>query len=138
MSGEGDPPRGTTALRLGFYTGRQVVDVDGVLLADHGLGRVVNALLVHYPDLVLAAVDHRSTTRIHTEPLDLRGDRWLRLPIMPSFAHGLLRTWRCRRVLRELERQCDVVLVQLTFQAPLALLRPRTPRVYHLFSDVLG
>jgi glycosyltransferase involved in cell wall biosynthesis len=57
---------------------------------------------------------------------------------MPSFGHGLSQTLRCRRVVRQLEERCDVLLVQLTFQAPLALLRPRRPRVYHLFSDVLG
>jgi glycosyltransferase involved in cell wall biosynthesis len=128
----------TAGLRVGIFTGRQVVRAGDGLVADVGLGRVLNALGPHVAELHLAAVEQPHPTERHSEPIDVRPADLLPLPLMPSFAHGLRQTARCRRVLRQLEERCDVVLVQLAFQAPLALLGPQRPRVYHVFSDVLA
>lgn len=125
-------------LQVGMYTGRQVVQVGDQLVAEIGLGRVVSALLRTYPDLVLAAVDAGEANARHSETLRLPPENWLRLPAMPSFGHGVRHTWTCRRVMHELEARSDVVLTQLTFQTPVALLAPQKPRVYHLFSDALA
>jgi glycosyltransferase involved in cell wall biosynthesis len=83
-------------------------------------------------------VDIGAPTHLHSEPLDLAPDRWLRLPVMPSFSAGLRHTRRCRQVLRDLEARTDLLLVQLPFQTTPALLSPRSPRAYHLFADVVG
>jgi glycosyltransferase involved in cell wall biosynthesis len=125
--------------RIGFFTGRQVVRTPDGLIGQTGLGYVINQLVERFPGLRLAAVDAGAAVEgRHNEPVVLDPDRWLPLPPMPSFARGWPHTAACRRVLRQLEAQSDVVLVQLPFQAPLALLRPQTPRVYHVFHDVLA
>lgn len=126
----------TARLRVGVFTVRQVVEADDGLVAEIGLGRVLTQLLNRYPDLRVAAVDAGTVTTRHNEPLTLTTQRWLRLPPMPSFKKGLAKTWICYRTMRQLEDQCDVVLAQVPFPAPLALLRPRRPRVYHLVADV--
>ena len=52
---------------------------------------------------------------------------------------GLRRGARpCRSVIREVERRSDVVIVQMPFIAPLALLGASAPRVYHVYGDVLN
>jgi len=124
--------------RLGFFTGRQVVHQPDALMADLGLGRVVNELHRRRPELVLAACAPTVQLDRHSEPLTLARDAVLALPPMPSFLHGFRRTPVCRRTMRELEDRCDVMIVQLAFQAPVALLGPRRPRVYHVFGDVVG
>jgi glycosyltransferase involved in cell wall biosynthesis len=55
---------------------------------------------------------------------------------MPSYAQGAYRSRACTRAIREVERRSDVVIVQLPFTAPTALLGSTRPRVYHLCADV--
>lgn len=135
MNGETSAAGG---LRLGIFTGRQVVRSGDGLVADIGLGRVINALRPSFADIQLAAVELAVPGERHNEPIDVPVRNLLSLPVMPSFAHGIRHTAACRRVMRQLEERCDVVLVQLAFQAPLALLGSTRPRVYHVFSDVLA
>lgn len=125
-----------TQLRVGFYTGRQIAVDGGRLVAEPGLGRVVGLLGDRFPGLVVAATEPPAPDHRHTEDVRLDPDQWVRLPYMPSFLQGATQARACHRVMRELEARCDIVVVQLAFQAPLALLRPQTPRVYHVFGDV--
>jgi glycosyltransferase involved in cell wall biosynthesis len=125
-------------VNLGFFTGRQVVHEPHGLMADLGLGRVVNELHRRRPELVLAAATPTVLLDRHSERLTLSDDAVLPLPAMPSFSHGARHTLTCRRIMREMEERCDVVIVQLSFQAPLALLAPHRPRVYHVVGDVMG
>jgi glycosyltransferase involved in cell wall biosynthesis len=62
----------------------------------------------------------------------------LPLPELPSIARGFGKVASCRRVIREVERRSDVLIVQLPFEAPLALFGARTPRVYHVCANIWG
>jgi glycosyltransferase involved in cell wall biosynthesis len=55
---------------------------------------------------------------------------------MPSLAGGFLKVRSSREAIREVERRSDVLIVQLPFEAPLALVSPGKPRVYHLIHDI--
>jgi glycosyltransferase involved in cell wall biosynthesis len=57
---------------------------------------------------------------------------------MPSLASGFHRIAATRRTICEVERRSDAVIVQIPFEAPLALLGARTPRLYHLIHDIWG
>jgi glycosyltransferase involved in cell wall biosynthesis len=57
---------------------------------------------------------------------------------MPSLAGGFPKALPARRAVREVENRSDVVVVQLPFDSPLALLRPQKPRVYHLCADIVS
>ena len=74
--------------------------------------------------------------RWHDHRLDENRFNFLPLPWLPSIARGFHKAPQCRRVIRQVERQSDVVIVQLPFAAPLALVGPRVPRVYHICADV--
>ncbi|MEK6237105.1 MAG: glycosyltransferase, partial [Planctomycetales bacterium] len=63
-------------------------------------------------------------------------DRFLPLPHLPSLARGAFKAIACRRVLREVERRSDVIILQLPFDSPLALWGAAKPRVYHLCADI--
>ena len=128
----------TRPIRLGFYTGRNaVVDGDEVWV-DTGVGVLVNALHDAFPDLRMAATAPPERLESHNMQLTLAPDRIRSLPYMSSLMKGTLHTVPARRVMREMEADCDLLVVQLAFQAPLALLRPRRPRLYHVFGDVAG
>jgi glycosyltransferase involved in cell wall biosynthesis len=58
------------------------------------------------------------------------------LPELPTIARGFGKVSACRRVIREVERRSDVLIVQLPFECPLALLGARTPRVYHICGNI--
>jgi glycosyltransferase involved in cell wall biosynthesis len=62
----------------------------------------------------------------------------LLLPFLPSVGRGFHKVLSCRRVIREVERRSDAVIVQLPFAATLALLGANRPRVYHLCADIAG
>ena len=68
--------------------------------------------------------------------VQLSGDDVLRLPDLPSIGRGFAKISSCRRVIREVERRSDVVIVQLPFAATLALLGARRPRVYQVCADI--
>jgi glycosyltransferase involved in cell wall biosynthesis len=70
--------------------------------------------------------------------LELEKGAFVELPPMPSFRTGVFRHAECVRAIREVEARSDVVIVQLPFPAPSALLMPKKPRVYHLCADVLS
>jgi glycosyltransferase involved in cell wall biosynthesis len=60
------------------------------------------------------------------------------LPRLESIGKGFPKAAQCTRVIRELERRCDVLVVQLPFEAPISLWRARRPRVYHICADILA
>lgn len=130
----GDPVR---PLRLGFVTGRQLIERDGRYYGDPGLTRVVNRLDQHYPGMVLAATIYEPTNLL-TETVNIPTDRLFPLPAMTSTIDGTSETVTCRRIIKKVEDRCDIVVVQLPFQAPFALFPARKPRLYHVIADVVG
>jgi glycosyltransferase involved in cell wall biosynthesis len=123
------------ALRIGFVSGRQYFAGD-CLWADAGLGRLLDAL---YPwcgrlTAALCEADRRQPLLDHR--LQLSRDDVLRLPDLPSIGRGFGKIASCRRVIREVERRSDVVIVQLPFAATLALIGARRPRVYQVCADI--
>lgn len=122
--------------RVGFVSGRFVhEDADGFYV-DAGLGRLIEALGARSAHLTAALARAPRRHPLHDHHLHIGAADLLRLPEMASVARGARKFLPCWQVIREVERRSDVLIVQLPFTAPIALLGARRPRVYNLCADV--
>lgn len=123
-------------LRLGFVTGRTGCLDDGALWADAGLGRLIDALAARAKTLTVACslASERRASHDHRTVVPKRGV--VPLPFMPSTIASLKHGAACRAALARVEAKSDVVVIQLPFAPPWALLPSKTPRVYHACADV--
>lgn len=119
---------------VGFVSSRAGFHSDGIW-SEAGVVRPLQALAERYGRLTVALSSSPERSPLLCE--HLAGDEAdaVELPWMPSVRVGL-RRWRgARRAIREVERRCDVLVVQIPFDSPLALLGARRPRVYHICAD---
>ncbi len=122
-------------LKVGFVSGR-LCHVGGGTWTDAGLGRLIDALAPWCGEFTAAVCESKVPLPLLDHRLQLSSADVLRLPDMPSIARGFGKIASSRRVIREVERRSDVVIVQLPFAAALALLSARKPRVYHACADI--
>jgi glycosyltransferase involved in cell wall biosynthesis len=121
--------------RVGFVSGRVFYSGDGIWV-EGGQGRLLDALRSKVGSLTLALSLAKEKLPLLDHRLLASSDDVLPLPALPSIGRGFGKAIACRRVIREVERRSDVLIVQLPFEAPLALLSARTPRVYHVCADI--
>ncbi|HKD38418.1 MAG TPA: glycosyltransferase family 4 protein [Pirellulales bacterium] len=133
LSSAADTLRGA---RVGFVSGRLHYRGNGEIWSDAGLGRLINALEAKASCFTAALCPAREKTALFDHRLTLAPDNVLALPEMPTIARGFGKFRGCRRIIREVEERSDVVIVQLPFEAPLALSRPTKPRLYHICADI--
>lgn len=124
-----------SGLRVGFVSARSASNVEG-LWTEAGVGRLLEQWATHCKQLTVALSLAPGKQRWHDHQLNETQFDFLPLPWLPSIARGFHKAPQCRRVIRQVEQQSDVVIVQLPFAAPLALLGPKVPRVYHVCADV--
>lgn len=122
-------------IRLGFVSARSASSDQG-LWTESGVGRLLDLWADDCEQLTVALSLAPEKQRWHDHRLDNDKIDFLPLPWLPSIARGFHKASQCRRVIRQVEEQSDVVIVQLPFAAPLALVGPRIPRVYHVCADV--
>lgn len=121
--------------RVGFISGRTYYNGDGIW-TEAGLGRLLDALRSKVGSLTLALTEASEKLPLFDHRTLASSDEVLPLPALPSIGRGFGKVRACRRVIREIERRSDVVIVQLPFEAPLALWGARTPRLYHVCADI--
>lgn len=123
-------------LRFGMITDRTAVRIDRELWTDTPNGRLIAALRARSSAMTLSI--SLSPHRTHAQDFNLASldVDVLERPFVPSIAHGFFRAPTVKRMIRELERRCDVVLVQMPLAAVTALSNPRKPRVYQVVSDI--
>jgi glycosyltransferase involved in cell wall biosynthesis len=107
-----------------------------VIWTDAGLGRLINALSEKCRGFTAALCPVAEQTILLDHRLGLAPDDVLALPTMPTIARGFGKIGACRNVIRQVESRSDVVIVQLPFEAPLALAKAGTPRLYHICADI--
>ncbi len=123
-------------LRLGFIGERSLfVGQDG-LWTSAGVGRIVEALQDRCGRMTLALSRAPSRGTWHDHRLNLAEEDFIPLPWVPSIAQGFFKIRSFRRVIREVERRSDVVVVQLPIGAIWSLNNPRRPRVYQVCSEL--
>ena len=122
-------------LRVGFVSGR-LYFADDSLWADAGMGRLIDAIAPLCGEFNAALCRSEQRQALLDHRLKLTSDQVLRLPDLPSIGRGFGKISSSRRVIREIERRSDVVIVQLPFAATLALTGARRPRVYHVCADI--
>lgn len=123
------------ALRVGFVSGR-LCHVGNGIWTDAGLGRLLDALAACCGNFTAALCESDEPQTLLDHRLQLAPENVLRLPDMPSIGRGFAKIASSRRVIREVERRSDVVIVQLPLAATLGLLGARKPRVYHVCADI--
>lgn len=126
------------SLRLGFVTARAVRATAGGLTADPGLGRLVDALAARATHLTLSAPVFTQAHETYTHTLGTRAPDFVPLPELWSFKEGVRLHLPVRTALAQVEARADVIVVQLPFATPSALVGARTPRVYHVCADTLA
>jgi glycosyltransferase involved in cell wall biosynthesis len=122
--------------RVGFVSGRLHYRGESEIWTDAGLGRLIDALQAKALSFTAALCPAREKLALLDHRLSLDSANVLALPEMPTIAHGFGKFRGCRRVIREIESRSDVVIVQLPFEAPLALFGARKPRLYHICADI--
>lgn len=126
-------------LKLGFVGSRSgYVDPDGNFWTDPGIGRLLEALAARTAEFTLALSLSPEKRDFHSQVIPKAAQNLIGLPWMPSLAGGIPKAVPSRRVIRQVEERSDVLIVQLPFDSPLALLRPQRPRVYHLCADIVS
>src|SRR4051794_28751463 len=126
-------------VRLGFVGSRSAfVDSCGAVWTEAGLARPLSLWGQHCRSLTVALSLAPVRQPLHDHVLPANIVQFLPLPWMPSLASGFHRIAATRRTIREVERRSDAVIVQIPFEAPLALLGARKPRLYHLIHDIWG
>jgi glycosyltransferase involved in cell wall biosynthesis len=126
------------SLRLGFVTARAVRATSHGLTADPGLGRLVDAVAERAAQLTLSAPVFTQAHETYTHTLETRTRDFVPLPELWSFKEGVRLHVPVRTALAQVEARSDVVIVQLPFATPSALLGARAPRVYHVCADTLA
>ncbi len=124
-----------SGIRLGFVSARSG-STEGGLWTEAGVGRLLDVWRRECRQLTVALSLAPQRKIWHDHRLDASLVDFRPLPWLPSIARGFHKAPACRRVIRDVEKQSDVVIVQLPFAAPLALLRPHKPRLYHVCADV--
>jgi glycosyltransferase involved in cell wall biosynthesis len=125
-------------LRVGFVGSRSAFldETTGVLWTEVGLARPLEFWAKNALSLTVALSTSTTRQPLHDRAVPLDRESFIPLPWMPSLAGGFFKIRRSQEAIREVERQSDVVIVQLPFEAPLALLSPQKPRLYHLIHDI--
>lgn len=121
-------------VRLGFVSVRSCYRGDG-LHVDAGLGRLVDALAARVDSLTVALSVAPERHPLYDHTLRVPESAFVPLPYLPSFLGGFHKFVPCLEAIREVERRSDVLVVQLPFVAPLALIGPKKPRVYDVCMD---
>lgn len=129
-------------MRLGFVTARSVMaerSAGGTTLAgDAGLGRLVDALADRAGGVVLGAPVFAQHRDFYDHRMRLPLTDFVPFPELFSFKEGVKLHWPVHLGVRQVEARSDVVIVQLPFATPTALIGARTPRVYHVCADPLA
>ena len=123
--------------RICFVSSRSGFFCDsGKFRMDWANGRLINALLT--------LSDYSWSVAIFADPADntgydftIEGVPLYPLPFPIDYVSGIRNTFRIWKVLRELEKEHDLLIVQLPIAGFLPLLFIRRPVIYHLCANVL-
>lgn len=121
-------PVGFISSRAGYFS--------QALWAEAGVTRPLRLLRDRFGSLVVSLSLAPSRLALLDQPLEIDEADFIPLPWMPSLGAGLLQARPALQVIREMEKRCAILIIQLPFDSPLALLGARTPRVYHLCADI--
>lgn len=130
---------GVAKLRLGFISDRPMFDDGESLWMEPVQARLLNALRERVGAFSFAMScdpTHRELFSQRWEPTHT--SKAHALPYVSSFASGFFQVSECRKVIRAIESETDVVVIQSPFSAVMALIRPKRPRVYQMTADVIS
>lgn len=115
--------------RSGWLSGSQEVSMDTANAL------LIEQLAVRYPTMTLALI--ANTQRKKSYDRALRLPHVYALPAPFTYAGGLKNMFHFLRILREIARTHDMMVIQLPFIGFLSLIGIRKPTVYHVCANVL-
>jgi glycosyltransferase involved in cell wall biosynthesis len=102
-----------------------------------GTGRLLDALHQAFPRMTIALSDQgRRQSGLNTHCTSFTESDTIALPKITSLTNGLVKWRSCQECVRSIEERSDILLVQLPFDSPLALLGIRRPTLYHACADL--
>ena len=124
-------------LRLGFISSRGMNITPSGIWMEPGTGRLVDELHKAFPKTTIAFSNHGLEHSVfHTHCTSFAERETVFLPKILSLPNGLTKWNECRRSLRMVAERSDILLVQLPFDSPLALLGLDRPTLYHACADL--
>jgi glycosyltransferase involved in cell wall biosynthesis len=124
-------------LRLGFIGDRSMAITDDGVWTGAGVGRIIEILQSRSSGMTVALSRSPERNSSQDHRLAVAREDIVEFPWVPSFARGFFKIRSFRRVIRDVERRSDVVIVQLPMGATWSLARPQRPRVYQVCANVL-
>lgn len=132
-----DQEFGARDTRLGFVSSRGMNITPKGIWMEPGTGRLVDELHRTFPKMTIAFSDHGiEPTFFNTYRTGFDSSNTVPLPRIVSLANGLTQWGACRQVLRAVEQRSDILLVQLPFDSPFALMGIKRPTLYHACADL--
>jgi len=122
--------------RLGMITDRTAVRTSDGLWTNTPNGRLIAALRARSSAMSLSISLAPRLAPSHDFNLESLDIDVIEGQYVPSIARGFFKVRGMKCMVRELERRCDVILVQMPIAAVAALSRPQKPRVYQIISDI--
>ena len=130
-------PATAPRIRLGFISSRAMNVTPSGIWMEPGTGRLVDALRQTFPDATIAMSDHGPIQSFfNTYLTSCTVKDVIALPKMVSLPNGLLQRHGCKESLRNILERADILMVQLPFDSPFALLGLDRPTLYHLCADL--
>lgn len=123
-------------INVGIISDKSAVSSNNGIWISSGIGRLALAILERANRVSLAVSGATSRAEFHDFHLPYDSMNISLLPQLSSNFQGMWKGRQCRRVVRQIEDQSDVVVVQLPFAAPTALSCPQKPRVYNICADI--
>jgi glycosyltransferase involved in cell wall biosynthesis len=122
--------------KVGVISDKSAAITDDGIWVSSGIGRLVEAISDRVTTVTLAVSRVSSRAAFHDCFWPHNTIHVNFLPELSSNLQGMWKGRECRRVVRQIEDQSDVVIVQLPFAAPTALGSPQKPRVYNICADI--
>ena len=124
-------------VRLGFISSRGMNIAPSGIWMEPGTGRLVDELHKAFPKTAIALSNYGTAHSVfHTYCTSFAACDTVFLPKIFSLPNGLTKSAECRRSLRLVAERSDILLVQLPFDSPLALLGLNRPTLYHACADL--
>jgi glycosyltransferase involved in cell wall biosynthesis len=102
-----------------------------------GTGRLLDELHKAFPKTTIAFSNYGTEHSVfHTYCTSFAECDTVFLPKIFSLPNGLTKSAECKRSLRHVAERSDILLVQLPFDSPLALLGLDRPTLYHACADL--
>jgi len=122
--------------KIAFFTLRDSYITDTACYHDKSNARLVEGLKSVYPDLSFVTYQDKIQRKAYNHPLNV--SKLYVLPFVNTFLNGILKYVAVCRMLKKVEAEHDLMIIQFPFKSPFAPLFLTKPVVCHICSNLLS